>query len=86
MAVGYYLATRSPGRVLGLIVQNGSAHEEGLGAGWDSTKAYWADPSAENRAKLPDWLNFDGTRNEYLGGLPDALIPLIPPECWHLDW
>jgi pimeloyl-ACP methyl ester carboxylesterase len=29
--VGYYLATRHPERVLGLIVQNGNAHEEGLG-------------------------------------------------------
>ncbi|MGK6316480.1 alpha/beta fold hydrolase [Neorhizobium sp. DT-125] len=86
VAVGYYLATRSPDRVLGLIVQNGSAHDEGLGAEWDGAKAYWADPSAKNRANLPDWLNFDGTRNEYLGGLPDALTPLIPPECWHLDW
>ncbi|WP_309083186.1 alpha/beta hydrolase [Chelativorans sp.] len=86
VAVGYHLATRSPDRILGLIVQNGSAHEEGLGSGWDSAKAYWAEPSAENRAKLPDWLNFEGTRHEYVGGLPDRLTPLVPPECWHLDW
>jgi pimeloyl-ACP methyl ester carboxylesterase len=31
-AVGYHLATRAPSTVRGLIVQNGNAHAEGLGA------------------------------------------------------
>jgi pimeloyl-ACP methyl ester carboxylesterase len=84
--VAYHLATRHPERVLGLIVQNGNAHDEGLGEGWDTTKAYWAAPSAENRAKLPDWLNYEGTRDQYIGGIPDRLKPLFPPEGWHLDW
>ena len=84
--VAYHLAMRRPERVLGLIVQNGNAHDEGLGAAWDTTKAFWADPSPENRAKLPDWLNFEGTRDQYVGGVPARLKPLFPPECWHLDW
>lgn len=84
--VGYHLAARRPDRVLGLIVQNGNAHEEGLGPQWDTAKAFWADPSDENRSRLPDWLNFGGTRDQYIGGLPEALAVLHPPECWHLDW
>ncbi|RDZ28952.1 alpha/beta fold hydrolase [Lysobacter silvisoli] len=84
--VGYYLATRHPERIGGLIVQNGNAHEAGLGPDWDAPKAYWADPSPANRAKLPEWLNFEGTRNTYLGGLPERLKALYPPELWHLDW
>lgn len=84
--VAYRLAMRRPERVLGLIVQNGNAHEEGLGEAWDTAKAFWADPSPQNRAKLPDWLNFEGTRDQYIGGVPERLKPLFPPESWHLDW
>ena len=84
--VGYHLATRSPQRIRGLIVQNGNAHEDGLGDQWDTAKAYWADPSDERRAALPDWLNFAGTRDQYLAGLPQRLHALHPPESWHLDW
>ena len=62
------------------------AHDEGLGPEWDTTKAYWADPSEENRARLPDWLNFKGTHDVYVSGLPEAHAPLAAPESWHLDW
>jgi pimeloyl-ACP methyl ester carboxylesterase len=83
--VGYHLATRAPDRIRGLIVQSGNAHEDGLTA-WDTAKAYWADPNDETRAALPDWLNFDGTRDQYLLGVPEHLRELVPPETWHLDW
>ncbi|MEU6022986.1 alpha/beta hydrolase [Micromonospora sp. NPDC047134] len=84
--VGYHLATRAPERVRGLIVQSGNAHSEGLGEQWDSARAYWADPTEGRRAALPDWLNFAGTRDQYLAGLPEHLRVLQPPESWHLDW
>ncbi|GIG90415.1 alpha/beta fold hydrolase [Plantactinospora endophytica] len=84
--VGYHLATRAPDRVRGLIVQSGNAHEDGLGEQWSSAKAYWADPTEDSRAELPDWLNFAGTRDQYLAGLPERLRVLQPPESWHLDW
>ena len=85
-AVAYCLALSRPERVLGLIVQNGNAHEEGLGEAWNPTRAYWADPTPQNRAKLPDWLTRDGVREEYLGGVPERLQPLVAPETWELDW
>ncbi|HEY0687350.1 MAG TPA: alpha/beta hydrolase [Steroidobacter sp.] len=84
--VAYQLATCWPERVLGLIVQNGSVHDEGTGKAWDTVKAYWADPSPENRAKLPDWLNFEGVREVYVAGVPERMKPLLAPECWHFDW
>jgi pimeloyl-ACP methyl ester carboxylesterase len=84
--VGYHLATRAPDRIRGLIVQSGNAHDDGLGEQWNSAKAYWADPSDDTRAELPDWLNFAGTRDQYLAGLPEYLRDLPPPESWHLDW
>lgn len=84
--VGYFMATRHPERVLGLVVQNGNAHEAGLNEGWDSARRFWAEPTEENRAALPEWLTFEGTRDTYLGGLPDEVAELHPPESWHLDW
>lgn len=84
--VAYLLALWHPERVLGLVVQNGNGHEAGLGEAWDVVRRFWADPSPENRAALPDWLNFEGTRDTYLGGLRPELCVLHPAESWHLDW
>ncbi|MEV4539085.1 alpha/beta hydrolase [Asanoa sp. NPDC049518] len=84
--VGYHLATRAPDRIRGLVVQSGNAHEDGLGKQWDTAKAYWADPTDHTRAALPDWLNFAGTRDQYVAGMPEHVRILLPPESWHLDW
>ncbi|CDZ54303.1 alpha/beta fold hydrolase [Neorhizobium galegae] len=84
--VAYHLALARPDRVLGLIIQNGNAHEEGLGPVWGASKAYWAEPTLENRANLPEWLNFEGVRHTYVGDIPDRLKPQFAPEGWHLDW
>lgn len=84
--VGYHLATRRPDRIRGLIVQNGNAHSEGLGPDWDAPKAYFADPTEANRAKLTEWMNFETTRYQYIGNQPERLARLYPPESWHLDW
>lgn len=84
--VGYHLATRQPDRIRGLIVQNGNAHDEGLGPDWDAPKAFFADPTEENRANLPEWMNFETTRYQYIGNQPERLASLYPPESWHHDW
>ncbi|MDG5486648.1 alpha/beta fold hydrolase [Mycolicibacterium gadium] len=84
--VGYHLATRRPDRIRGLIVQNGNAHDEGQGPDWDAPKAFFADPTDANRAKLPEWMNFETTRHQYVGNQPDRLASLYPLEGWHLDW
>lgn len=84
--VGYHLATRRPERILGLVVQNCNSHEEGLGPEWDAPKAFFADPSEANRAKLPDWMNFETTRYQYVGEQPARIARLYPPDGWHLDW
>lgn len=84
--VAYYLALAHPDRILGLIIQNGNAHEQGLGHAWDDARAYMADPTPENRAKLPEWLTFEGTRDQYIGVGPERLKELNPPDSWHTDW
>lgn len=85
--VAYYLALAHPDRIRGLIIQNGGAHEEGHDGTWDSVRAYFDDPTPENRAALPEWMNFDGVRDQYVGeGIPERIKPLFAPEYWHLDW
>lgn len=51
-----------------------------------STRVFLENPTPENRAKLPEWLNFEGTRGTYTDGVPERLLPLFAQESWHLDW
>lgn len=84
--VGLHLAMRAPETVLGLIVQNANAHPEGLGPPWAATQAYWAYPSPENEQAATAHLTFEGTRDQYLAGLPADLAARIPAEVWEEDW
>ena len=84
--VGFEIAAAAPDKVLGLIIQNANAHESGLGPAWADTKGFWADPTPENEAKATAHLTFEGTRAQYVGGLPDEVAARIPPESWEEDW
>jgi len=84
--VGLHLAMQAPERVLGLIIQNANAHETGHGPGWAATKAYWTAPNAENEAASTAHLTFEGTRDQYISGVPSEIAERIPPEHWEEDW
>lgn len=84
--VGLRLALLHPERVSALIVQNGNAYEEGLSPEWDPIKAYWRKPTPANREKLRAWFNPEGTRLQYIAGVPEEQIPLFSPDSWTLDW
>jgi pimeloyl-ACP methyl ester carboxylesterase len=81
--VGYRLALKHPERVSGLIVQNGNAYEEGLGAFWDEIKAYWASGSAERRQALADQVTLEAIRFQYTDGVRD--VTRISPDNWVHD-
>ncbi|MFC3443655.1 alpha/beta fold hydrolase [Sphingobium rhizovicinum] len=81
--VGYRLAIKHPDRVSGLIVQNGNAYEEGLGAFWDPIKAYWKSGSAKDR-EAQGWLvGLDATKFQYQDGVSD--LSRISPDNWVHD-
>lgn len=65
---GLRLALNHPDRVSALIIQNGNAYEDGMGAFWDQTRAYWADNSPANRDGMRPFLSMEGTRFQYLTG------------------
>ena len=81
--VGYRLALKHPERVSALIVQNGNAYEEGLGAFWDPIKAYWADASAKNREALSMLVQPATTKFQYVDGVAD--VSRIDPDNWSHD-
>lgn len=85
-AVGLHLATRAPRRVRGLVVQNANAHESGMGPPWSATRAYWADPTPEREAEATAHLTFEGTRDQYVGGVPEDVARRIDPRLWEEDW
>jgi pimeloyl-ACP methyl ester carboxylesterase len=81
--VGFRLALQHPERVTALISQNGNAYAEGLSEGWNPIRAYWEEPSAQNRANLRAFLKSEATRFQYTHGESDTA--LIAPESYALD-
>lgn len=84
--VGLHIATRQPDRVLGLIIQNANAHHAGLGPQWAETRAFWSEPNAENTAAAFAHLTLEGTRDQYVGGVPDDIAARMDPKNWQEDW
>ncbi|GJE62789.1 alpha/beta fold hydrolase [Methylobacterium trifolii] len=81
--VGYRLALKHPERVSALIVQNGNAYEEGLGAFWDPIKAYWAEDTPARRAALQVLVAPETTKFQYVDGV--AAVSRIDPDNWAHD-
>lgn len=82
--VGLRLALAHPERVSAIISQNDNAYLEGLSGDWHPLKAYWENPTEENRNALRDLFTLEGTRWQYLAGVPDP--SLVAPESYMLDY
>jgi len=81
--VGFRLALAHPERVAAIISQNGNAYEEGLSDGWNPIRAYWQDPSQQNRDQLRAFLQAGTTQFQYTHGEADSTH--IAPESYTLD-
>jgi pimeloyl-ACP methyl ester carboxylesterase len=84
--VGLHLAMRAPALVRGLVIQNANAHRSGFGPQWADTQAYWSTPNARNEAAATAHLTLEGTRDQYLAGVPDDIAARIDPQRWIEDW
>src|SRR5690606_30055944 len=85
-AVGLHLATRAPHSIRSLIVQNANAHDSGLGPQWSATRAFWNEPTSEREADATAHLTFEGTRDQYIGGVPPDIAERMDPQLWEEDW
>lgn len=81
--VGFRVVMRAPERV---TVSRSRTRRPTTRASITSPKAYWRDPSAENLARLREILTEEGTRAEFVGGLPDSQVELCSPEMWKFHW
>jgi pimeloyl-ACP methyl ester carboxylesterase len=78
--VGFRMALAHPERVQALIVQDGVAHNEGLGVNWATRRAFWADRSANQEALRKNLLSPATTRTRHVGDDPN--IELYDPDLW----
>jgi pimeloyl-ACP methyl ester carboxylesterase len=82
--VGFRLALRYPDRISALISQNGNAYVEGLSDDWASIRAYWENPSQQNRDVLRSLSTLETTRWQYHHGVTNA-EERVAPEAIVLD-
>jgi pimeloyl-ACP methyl ester carboxylesterase len=80
---GFRLAMRHPDRITAIISQNGNAYMEGLSDGWSPIRAYWEDPSQDNRDALRAFLSPETTVWQYTHGVADTSA--VSPDGYSLD-
>src|SRR5580704_7984955 len=78
--VGFRMALVHPERVQALIVQDGVAHNEGLGANWTTRRAFWADRAAHEEALRTNLLSLATTKTRHVGDDPN--VELYDPDLW----
>jgi pimeloyl-ACP methyl ester carboxylesterase len=78
--VGFRMILAHPERVDKLIVQNAVSHNEGLGALWNTRRAFWADRAQYEAALRKNLLSLETTRGRHLGSDPN--VELYDPDLW----
>ncbi len=81
--IGFRLAESRPERISALVVQNGNAYDEGLGAFWDPIRKYWASGSTQDREAIRWLTSLDATKWQYTHGVKDP--SLLSPDTWTMD-
>ena len=83
---GLQIAMTQPELVLGLIIQNANVHQSGFGPQWSATKAFWTHPTEQNAEQATAHLTYEGTRGQYVAGLPKDIAAHLDPQVWEEDW
>lgn len=81
--VGYRIAFRHQDAIEGIIVQNGNAYAEGIGAGFDAMKPFWANRSTETEKPVRALLTKETTIFQYTHGVKDT--SRISPDSYTVD-
>ncbi|GAA4012086.1 alpha/beta hydrolase [Allokutzneria multivorans] len=84
--IGLRLAMSDPGRVAGLVIQNGDIYEDAHGPKYAPLKEYWDNPTPEGRSKLGNAVSEEGFRDEFVGEIPSQLVERVSPDLWRLHW
>jgi pimeloyl-ACP methyl ester carboxylesterase len=81
--VGYRIASRRPDAIEGIVVQNGNAYVEGIGAAFDPMKPFWANRNPETEKPVRDLLKKETTIFQYTHGTKD--VSRINPDSYTMD-
>jgi pimeloyl-ACP methyl ester carboxylesterase len=84
--VGLRIAMHSPDLISGFIIQSANAHRTGFGPQWKATFEFWSNRTEENEREATSFLTLEGTRYQYIGGLPEDVAAKIKDEPWVEDW
>jgi pimeloyl-ACP methyl ester carboxylesterase len=77
--VGFRIMLAHPERLRALIIQNGNAYKEGLGAKWAKIAEYWTDPKAHPEV-VDAFLSFEATKQRHVAGT--AHSERYNPDTW----
>jgi len=78
--VGFRMALAHPERIEALIVQNAVAHNTGLGANWQTRRAFWADRAANESAVRDNLMSLAATRTRHVSS--DPIVERYDPDLW----
>ncbi len=81
--IGYRIAFRRQDAIAGIVVQNGNAYAEGIGAAFDPMKPFWAKRTAETEAPVRALLTLPTTTFQYTHGVQDE--SRISPDAYTFD-
>jgi pimeloyl-ACP methyl ester carboxylesterase len=81
--VAYRIAAKHPDAIEGIVVQNGNAYAEGIGAAFDPMKPFWANRNAETEKPVRELLKKETTIFQYTHGVKDS--SRINPDAYTMD-
>ena len=81
--VGYRIAWKHQDAIEGIVVQNGNAYVEGIGAAFDPMKPFWSNRNSETERPVRDLLKKETTIFQYAHGVKD--VSRISPDSYTLD-
>jgi pimeloyl-ACP methyl ester carboxylesterase len=81
--IGYRIASRHPKAIEAIVVQNGNAYVEGIGAAFDAMKPFWAQRNAETEKPVRALLTKETTVFQYTHGVTDPTE--ISPDAYTVD-
>jgi pimeloyl-ACP methyl ester carboxylesterase len=81
--VGYRIASKHQDAIEGIIVQNGNAYAEGIGAAFDPMKPFWVNRNPETEKPVRELLKKETTIFQYTHGVKD--LSRINPDSYTVD-
>ena len=80
--VGYRIASKHPDAIEGIVVQNGNAYAEGIGAAFEPMKPFWANRNPDTEKPVRELLKKETTIFQYTYGTKDVRGLARTPTQW----